>query len=290
MTATTKTGDFGIGFRTMGGAGWCKDVAGMAAWAGENGFACVDVGADVAAARAVLDAGLKVGSMDLPTKNLIHRDADTRKREAAACGDLVREAVGLGVRTFFVVLKPVEPERPRAENLELTVDAYRLLAAAVEGCGARFAIEGWPGPGVTGCTPETLRAVLGGVDSAAMAVNYDPSHLVRMGIDPLRFLAEFASRVAHVHAKDCDVDAERQYLYGHEQPPTFPEKRGFAGPTWRYCLPGHGSTRWTSIMELLVDAGYDGLISIEMEDARFNATEADQKEAVLLSRRYLEGV
>ena len=291
MTATTSTGDYPIGFRTLGGADWCKDLPGMIAWAKENRFACVDVGADLDKARAVLDAGLEVGSVDLPQfRRMIHPDADVRDEQVESNARFVQDAVGLGVRVFFVVMLPHEPERPRRENFSLMVDAYGRLASAIEGTGARLAIEGWPGPGAMGCTPADLRALFEAVPSSAMAINYDPSHLIRMRIDPLRFAREFAVRIAHVHAKDAEVDDERVYELGTEQPPTFPERIAFGGPTWRYTLPGHGVTRWTPTLRVLHDAGYRGRVSIEMEDGRFNADERAQKEALLLSRRFLEGV
>ena len=41
-----------------------------------------------------------------------------------------------------------------------------------------------------------------------MSANFDPSHLIRMGIDPLRFLEEFIDSVYHVHGKDTEILAE----------------------------------------------------------------------------------
>jgi sugar phosphate isomerase/epimerase len=44
-------------------------------------------------------------------------------------------------------------------------------------------------------TPETYRATVRECASPLHSINYDPSHLLRMGIDPIRFLKEFAPRV-----------------------------------------------------------------------------------------------
>jgi len=70
-----------------------------------------------------------------------------------------------------------------------------------------------------------------------MGVNYDPSHLIRMGIDPLRFLKEFVGRVYHVHGKDAELFADNLYEYGHEQPPTFAKEMNFGSMAWRYTIP-----------------------------------------------------
>jgi len=290
-TFATRTGSLGIGFRTLGWADWCKDVPGMTAWAREHGFACIDVGKSLDDAKAVLDGGLTVGSIDLlQWPQMIDADDDTRAAAVEANAGYIREATDLGIRNFFVVMLPADTALPREENFGYMAESFARLAEAAEPTGARIVIEGWPGPGALACTPADLRALFDAVPSPVMAVNYDPSHLLRMGIDPLRFLNAFADRVAHVHAKDCDTDADKAYDLGTEQPPTFAKNPPFGGPFWRYCLPGHGQVRWVAVFEKLAAAGYDGHVSIEMEDARFNEGEADQKEALLLSRRFLEGV
>ena len=290
MPATTRTGSFPIGFRSPGSA-WCKDTAALAAWAKEHDFACVDIKADLDAARTVLDSGLSVGSVDLPgVRQIIHPDVDTRRAAVDAAATLIGDAGELGLKTFFLVLAPGEPDRKRGENFGFMLDGFRELTDGITDPEVRLAIEGWPGPGVLGCTPADLRRLFSEISSQHLAINYDPSHLIRMSIDPIRFLIEFADRVAHVHAKDTHIDSELRYLLGSEQQPTFPEAVAFAGPTWRYTLPGHGSTPWPTVMQHLVTAGYEGFVSIELEDARFHPDEPDQKEGLLLSRRYLEGV
>ena len=42
-------------------------------------------------------------------------------------------------------------------------------------------------------------------------------------------------------------------------------------------------------LEILAAAGYDGFVSIELEDANFNGTEEGEKQGLLLARRFLEG-
>ena len=66
------------------------------------------------------------------------------------------------------------------------VDSLNALSLALEAAGGRLVIEGWPGPGALCCTPETYRATFRECPSPAIGVNYDPSHLLRMGIDPIR--------------------------------------------------------------------------------------------------------
>jgi sugar phosphate isomerase/epimerase len=165
---------------------------------------------------------------------------------------------------------PEKQELPRAKNFDFLVAGFSELAPVLEKADARIVIEGWPGPGALCCTPETLRALFERIPSPSMGINYDPSHLVRMGIDPLRFLREFASRVHHMHAKDTELLPERLYLLGSEQPATFTPGVHWGGNHWRYTIPGHGVVPWSEVLRILADAGYKGCISVELEDVNFN--------------------
>ena len=284
----TRTGQFGIGFR-RGGGDWQQDIASLVQWAKESGFECLDVRGNPDDVRAVIDAGLAVGSADLPDgRGMMAPDADLRDQAVEANAEFVRACKG-SVRNFFVVMLPEDPARPRPENFGYMVDSYGRLAPTLEECGGRIVIEGWPGPGALCCTPETIRALLKEIDSPAMGINYDPSHLIRMGIDPLRVLREFAGRVGHVHGKDTEILTERLYELGTEQPPTFAERIGFGGGHWRYTIPGHGQMRWTKAFDILAGAGYEGMVSIELEDANFNGSEAGEKQGLLLAKQVLEG-
>lgn len=283
----TRTGQFGIGFRR--GGSWQKDLSAAIAWAKENDFECIDVRADAEQVRQVTEGGLAVGSADLvDVRVMMSPDAGRRSEAVAANAEAVRACAPMA-RNFFAALIPEDPQRARRENFEDLLGSLSELAGVLEECGSRMVIEGWPGPGALCCTPEAVRALFAAIDSPAMGLNYDPSHLIRMGIDPLRFLGEFVGRVGHVHGKDTEILAERQYELGREQPPTFAEPIAFGGTHWRYTIPGHGQMRWSRAFQMLAEAGYEGFVSIELEDADFNGTEAGEKLGLLLGRRYLEG-
>jgi sugar phosphate isomerase/epimerase len=106
------------------------------------------------------------------------------------------------------------------------------------------------------------------VPSAAIGLNYDPSHLVRLGIDYVRVLEEFKDRVYHCHGKDTALLPEQQYLYGHF-PPALGTSPRFSAGAWRYCIPGAGAVDWSRVAYMLDQSGYDGCISIELEDVRY---------------------
>ncbi len=286
----TRTGGYPIGFR-RGWSDWQKDTAGMIGWAKENGLEVVDIGRDGdTVGKAVIDAGLRIGSVDLlEWEGMISADPAKRADAVAKNAEYVKACAAYGVVNHFLVMLPEDNTLPRSQNFDYMVESFNGLAPALEANKARIIVEGWPGPGALCCTPEGYRAFLAECPSQAMGVNYDPSHLIRMGIDPLRFLREFVGRVYHVHGKDTELFVDNLYEYGHEQPPTFGKEMGFGSMAWRYTIPGHGVAGWTQIFSILKAAGYDGGVSIELEDMNFNGSEAGEKQGILLGARYLEG-
>jgi sugar phosphate isomerase/epimerase len=168
------------------------------------------------------------------------------------------------------------------------VESYRQIASVLETHQAKIVIEGWPGPGALCCTPEGYEAFFKQCPSPAFGVNYDPSHLLRMGINPVRFLREFVSRVYHVHGKDTELFDEELYRYGNTQEPTFGKLHGFGAMHWRYTIPGHGSVPWVELFKLLAGAGYRGAVSVELEDENFFTNSDTEKAALIHSRNYLQ--
>ncbi|MCL2639781.1 MAG: sugar phosphate isomerase/epimerase [Phycisphaerales bacterium] len=286
----TRTGNWPIGFRRGWGA-WQKDLAGCLAWAKEQGFGVIDLGRDGdKLAAQVAEAGINIGSVDLLLWNEMMSPEAGKQEEAVARNvAYVQACAKVGVRNFFLAMLPEKPELPRAENFAALVSSLKLLTPELEKLNARLVIEGWPGPGCLCCTPEGLRALFKEVPSVAVGINYDPSHLIRMGIDPIRFLREFVDRVYHVHGKDAEVLPEAVYEFGTEQPATFAKNPPFGGPTWRYTIPGHGCMRWTCAFEILREHGYQGAVSIELEDKNFNGTQEGEQAGLLFAARFLQG-
>lgn len=291
--AKTSTGGFPIGFRRVG-SNWQKNPESLAHWAVNHRFGFVDVSKqDAAADLAILSrAGLRAGSADLLDgdgyRAMIAPDSATRREAITATRSHIETCAAAGASIFFAVTIPADAQMPRKQNFDYVVESYAALIPALERTDSRVVIEGWPGPGAVCCTPETYRAFFREVGSDRFGVNYDPSHLLRMGVDPLRFLKEFADRVHHVHAKDTAISDECLYEFGHEQPATFAKPHGWGGAVWRYTVPGHGRTDWTGTFRMLKETGFAGLVSIELEDENFNGTEAGEQRGLITSREFLE--
>lgn len=284
----TRTGNFPIGFRRMG-FDWHKDLDALIEWTLGEGLELIDVGQDGdVTAKTVTEAGLKIGSADFPEwHSMLSPDKAKREDAIAKNADYVRTCATHGVQNFFLVMLPEDADRPRKENFAYMVESFSELAKTLEEVDGKVVIEGWPGPGALCCTPEGYRSFFEQCSSPSMGVNYDPSHLLRMGIDPHRFLEEFKDRVFHVHGKDCMILEEGLYEYGSEQPPTFGEPIPWGNMHWRYTIPGHGLSRWPHILKTLEANGYKGGLSIELEDVHFSKSADDQKLGIVQGASFL---
>ncbi|MDX2146241.1 MAG: sugar phosphate isomerase/epimerase family protein [Planctomycetota bacterium] len=130
-----------------------------------------------------------------------------------------------------------------------------------EKVGVRFALEVHPGE--IAYDIQTTRRALDVVGHhRAFGFNFDPSHLVWQGVDPVRFIHEFADRIFHCHIKDVIrvQGGEESILSSHL--PFGDHRRG-----WDFRSPGHGEVDFEEIVRALNRVGYDGPLSVEWEDS-----------------------
>jgi sugar phosphate isomerase/epimerase len=103
--------------------------------------------------------------------------------------------------------------------------------------------------------------------------NFDPSHLLWQGVDPVEFLRSFPDRIYHVHVKDVAVQLNgRAGILGSHLPFGDP-RRG-----WDFRSPGRGSVNFEEIIRTLNLLKYEGPLSVEWEDPGMDR-EAGAKEA-----------
>ncbi len=271
-----------------------QGIGRVAAWARETGLDALDLPPDfAAAAQACRQQDLRIGTVagrDIP--RVLSPDDGAREQAVAAITQQIREMAEADARVLFMCLVPEDRAQPIAQSLALFEDTFPRITALCEGAGVRIALEGWPGPGpqypTLGYTPEVWRRMFAAVPSPALGLCYDPSHLVRLGIDYLRVLDEFAGRIHHCHGKDTDLLPEARYRYGQraallDTPPKFSD-----GP-WRYCVPGDGVVNWAKVAYALEQAGYEGCICIELEDARYWGTAEQEQQGVRKAYQHLAG-
>ncbi|MCC7491756.1 MAG: sugar phosphate isomerase/epimerase [Fimbriimonadaceae bacterium] len=264
-------------------------------WCAEVGFAAIDVPRlTPEVAKALADHGLRVGTVDLPAWGAqLSPDPARRQAGLAEQREILSKAKELGASVAFAVLLPEDHSQSRANSFEYWKESAPDFVALLDELDMHLALEAWPGPGpwlpTLGCTPETLRAMFAAVPSERLGLCFDPSHLVRLGIDYQRFLWEFGSRVKHCHGKDTELLDEQLYLTGNISP-SFGAKYGYGECAWRYCIPGDGEVDWTFVAHRLKDFGYDNLVCVELEDCHYFPEVELQQEGLINSIDFLAEV
>jgi len=98
-----------------------------------------------------------------------------------------------------------------------------------------------------------------------VGVNFDPSHALWMGGDPLRAIRQLRGAIYHVHAKDTRIDPHNSEINTLLE--TKPNDR-VAERSWNYVTLGYGHSElwWRDFVIQLKQNGYDDVLSIEHED------------------------
>lgn len=114
-----------------------------------------------------------------------------------------------------------------------------------------------------------------------IGINFDPSHLVWMGGDPIVTLRNLGSAIYHVHAKDTRIERQIVETQGILDTKTINE---FSKRSWNYVALGHGHDVrwWKEFFSVLSMMGYNGAVSQEMEDLTMDPLTALKKSTLVL--------
>ena len=134
-----------------------------------------------------------------------------------------------------------------------------------------------PGGNNCMCTPHMWEAGFNEVPNEALGLEYDPSHLVWMGVDYVVALKKFVGRTYAFHAKDTEVFTDKLEYCGI-----------YGDGWWRYRIPGWGEVDWQKLFTILWETGYQGDVTIEHEDPVFEG--ARMREGLVRGLEYLSGL
>jgi sugar phosphate isomerase/epimerase len=158
---------------------------------------------------------------------------------------------------FFPPTGPEEIDRGYAEF----ATQWKPILDAFHDRGVGFALEVHPTE--IAYDVHTMERALAALDDhPAFGINFDPSHLVWQGLDPVKLIDRFPNRIFHVHVKDAAVrlDGSNSILGGH---------LGFGDHRrgWDFRSPGRGDVDFEGIIRALGRIGYQGPLSVEWEDS-----------------------
>lgn len=167
---------------------------------------------------------------------------------------------------------------------ERLVPYWKSIAQAASSAGVKIALEAHPGFSVY--NPETLLK-LRNLTGDAIGINLDPSHLWWQGVEIPVAIRELGVAIHHFHAKDVAMDAANRSRNGVLDTKSYLQMDArswvFRSVGW-----GHDELEWKRIVSALRMAGYDGVISIEHEDALASTHEGLSSAVAMLSRVLLK--
>ena len=105
-----------------------------------------------------------------------------------------------------------------------------------------------------------------------IGANFDPSHLIWQGMDPVACIKEMGDAIFHFHAKDTRVDLRNTSINGVLDTQSYGD---LLGRSWVFRTVGYGNdySYWKDIISALRMVGYDYAISIEHEDSLMSQNE-----------------
>jgi len=157
---------------------------------------------------------------------------------------------------------------------EVLIPYWREMAKFAEAHKVtRIAFEMHPGFCVY--NPETLKRLRAAVGDI-IGANFDPSHLIWQGMDPVAAIRELAGMIYHVHAKDTKVDKYNTAANGVLDTKHYGDE---LHRSWVFRTVGYGNNEsyWRDMVSNLRLCGYDRVLSIEHEDSLMTTMEGLSK-------------
>lgn len=120
-------------------------------------------------------------------------------------------------------------------------------------------------------------------------LNFDPSHLIWMGIDPVAAVRPYVDKVLHAQAKDIELFPENRNRFGW---PGIAVDRADPWDVgwWRYRVPGLGQVDWVRVVDALAEGGFDVVLSVEHEDPVWGGSEGRVMTGLKVAHRTLRPI
>lgn len=228
--------------------------------------------------------------------NMLYPDEDVRKKYSDHLKAVIVAAGKLGTPLVGCFIGK-DQTKSLTENFDEFEKIFTKFVRFAEDNNVKLMIEncpmpGWQEDGLPGTisySPELWGEMFKRVPSKSFGLNLDPSHLNWLHIDYLKVLRDYKDRIFHIDAKDTIVDNDKFAYYGifgKKLNREHPEDLGF----WTPVIPGLGDINWSQFYEVMKEIGYKGDLSIEHEDRRFAANNAEVEKGLEFSFNYLNPI
>jgi sugar phosphate isomerase/epimerase len=292
-----------------------RSLEDIAAWAGAGGYEALELAAwpslgdrpftashvkadafdgaeEERVRKALSDNGLVLSALAYYDNNLAPDPAERESyhEHLRACIDVAAALGGVPVGTFI----GRDPGRSIAENVR---EAERVFPPLVEYAGERgvslmienCVMEGWHPDGYPGnlaYSPELWEWMF----SLGLQLNFDPSHLLWLGIDPIEALRPYVDHVVHAHAKDAEIFESERNRYGFFGRTATREESPWDMGWWRYRIPGLGEIDFRRYVDTLYEGDFGGVLSVEHEDPVWGGTPELVEAGLRIAHNNLRGL
>lgn len=165
--------------------------------------------------------------------------------------------------SYTVSWPPVMKEILDYQWNDVAIPYWKELVKKAESCGVeKIALENFSSQLVY--NPETLFRLRNAV-GPMVGLNLDPSHLIWMGADPILSARALGDAIHHVHGKDVRIERQISGVNGILETKVVED---VANRAWNYVAVGCGQDLqwWKEFFSVVKMMGYDGEVSLEMED------------------------
>lgn len=222
--------------------------------------------------------------------NNLHPDQTQRDEINSHVIACIDAAAALGVPSVGTFIGR-DWNKPVKENLVIAKDVFAPIVKHANSKGVRVIIEncvmeGWHPDGYPGnlaYSPELWEWMF----ELGLYLNFDPSHLVWMGIDPIAAVKPYVKYIEHAQAKDIEVFPDKRNQYGYPGKAISRDNPWDVG-WWRYRVPGLGEVNWRRLIDALYEGGFNGVLSVEHEDPIWGGTEAKVKTGLEIAHKTLQ--
>ena len=205
------------------------------------------------------------GDPDGVNQRCIEELKDTARAAQKFGVDVVNGFTGSSIWHLIYSFPPVPPSMIDA-GFDLLAERFNPILDVFGECGVRFALEVHPTE--IAFDIHTAQRALEVLDHRPeFGFNFDPSHLIWQGIDPVEFIRAFPDRIYHVHIKDAIVTLDGRSGINCSHLNFGDPRRG-----WDFRSPGRGGVNFEEIIRALNVINYQGPLSIEWEDSGMERT------------------
>ncbi|MEG0069548.1 MAG: sugar phosphate isomerase/epimerase family protein [Cetobacterium sp.] len=241
---------------------------------------------------------LKDNAMSIATlayyDNNLHHDLEKRHAYNNHLLKVIDAAFLLGVRNVGTFIGR-DLTLTIEENFDEMVKVFQPILEYAKSKDIRIIIEncsmpGWHKDGWAGTisySPELWEEMFKRLPYDNFGLNFDPSHLVWLGIDYIKALKDFREKVFTVHAKDTEILEDEKHYYsilGKQLGKKDTWDLGF----WRHRMPGKGDIDWQKFIDTLKEINFNNEIIIEHEDLEYQDSLERIKEGLEIGYKYLK--